>query len=181
LQRTRPGSLGDAVWSHDGFDGEAASDAPAAKSSLEKRLNSALRPGGGTRGKSDSAGGVDKSGWNFVLIENIFNVTQEELQDLFSKEGDVHEVTVDFDRSGRSSGLATVAFANKADAAKAVTKYNGASLENNVLKLSTVDSTYRFPRQPSQDNGDGEGEGEASSRPRRGGRGRGGFRGRRGQ
>jgi RNA recognition motif-containing protein len=91
------------------------------------------------------------------------------LQDLFSKEGDVHEVTVDFDRSGRSSGLATVAFAKKADAAKAVTKYNGASLENNVLKLSTVDSTYRFPRQASQDNGDGEGEAEAGSRPRRGG------------
>jgi len=179
-KRTRPGTLGDNVWSHDRFDGEGASEAPVSgggKSSLEKRLSSALNSGGTF--KSDGAGRADKSGWNIILIENIFNVTQEELQDLFAKEGEIKEVAVDFDRSGRSTGLATVAFTNKADADKAVTKYHGAQLENNTLKLSIVDGAYRFPRQATQDEGEGEAEG--SSRPRRGGRGRGGFRGRRGQ
>lgn len=43
---------------------------------------------------------------------------------------------VDYDKSGRSNGTATVIFARRSDALAAVKKYNGVELEGKILTVA---------------------------------------------
>lgn len=43
---------------------------------------------------------------------------------------------VDYDKSGRSNGSATVVFARRSDALAAVKKYNGVELEGKILSVT---------------------------------------------
>jgi len=149
-------------WQHDKYteDGDANGTATRARNTATAAASSSSASASVTR----------------VLIENIFNVTNEEVTDLFSKDyPSLHDVRIDFDRSGRGTGLALLSFADADEADAAVQKYNDAKLEGNTLQLQTADASYRFPPHNVATE---EGDDDAAPSGRGRGRGRGSFRAR---
>ena len=63
------------------------------------------------------------------------DLTQIRFQSLFEKQGEVTEVKINFDRSGRSEGTGSVLFRHLADAQNAVRAYNGQKLNGLELDL----------------------------------------------
>jgi len=168
----------DTLWSHDLYEkveqGEEPSiDFPAAHSGLSLETGTKLQ------------------------VENLdYNVTEDDLKELFQQVGDVKKVKIRYDRSGRSEGSAEVIFARKGDAEDAVKKYNGVELDGKAMKISLLGNALHNSRDRDRDRDndrDNRGSrgrrGGFSSRPReressgrrsviRGGRGRrgGGYR-----
>ncbi|RHZ69007.1 hypothetical protein Glove_291g31 [Diversispora epigaea] len=118
-ERQRP-SRGDinGKWSHDLFDD--------GRSNNNRRSNVA-----NIRRVSSNSSGNSK-----LVIENLFyEVTQDEIQDLFSECGPVKKVYLHYDRAGRSTGVADVTFENSHDAETALRRYNGKTLEGHQMKI----------------------------------------------
>ncbi|CAG8456839.1 4355_t:CDS:2 [Ambispora gerdemannii] len=77
-----------------------------------------------------------QNGNSKLLVENLFyEVTQDDLQDLFSKTGAIKKVFLHYDRAGRSLGVADVIFEDPKDAAAALKKYNGTMLEGQEMRI----------------------------------------------
>ncbi|CAG8650589.1 8739_t:CDS:2 [Ambispora leptoticha] len=71
-----------------------------------------------------------------LLVENLFyEITQDDLQDLFSKTGAIKKVFLHYDRAGRSLGVADVIFEDSKDAAAALKKYNGTMFEGQEMRI----------------------------------------------
>jgi THO complex subunit 4 len=62
----------------------------------------------------------------------------EDLKDLFEAIGDVKRASVNFDKSGRSLGTATVVFSRRGDAIAAMKKYNGVPLDDSPMKIALI-------------------------------------------
>jgi THO complex subunit 4 len=63
------------------------------------------------------------------------------LKDLFEPFGDIKKSFVNYDKSGRSNGTATVIFARRASALEAIKKYNNVPLDGQAMKISLVATT----------------------------------------
>ena len=96
-----------------------------------------------------------------LFVGNLsYNVTEEELRELFSQAGELKEVAVIVDRdTRRPKGFAFVEFVNQADAEKAIQMFNDYELDNRRLTVNIA--------RPREERGGGGGRG-----------GRGGGRGR---
>jgi len=113
-------------WSHDLFDDRR--DRPARASDVLSRL--------GTAARSDRSTLTN----NKLVVENLFyEVTQNDVQELFEQIGPVRKAFLQFDRSGRSTGIAEITFENPADAERALKKYNNLELDGQamLIKYST--------------------------------------------
>src|SRR6476620_3325100 len=65
------------------------------------------------------------------------NTTETDLQDLFAQAGAVSEVTLRQDKfTGKSRGFAFVTMSNEADAQKAITEFNGKTVEGRPLTVN---------------------------------------------
>jgi len=73
-----------------------------------------------------------------VYVGNLpFNVSNDQLKEIFSQYGEISEATVISDKySGRSKGFGFVTFANDADADKAISEMNGKEVEGRALKVN---------------------------------------------
>ena len=61
-----------------------------------------------------------------LLISNLdYNVSEDDLKELYQAFGETKRLVMNYDRSGRSMGTAEVIYKNRADAMKAMQKYNG--------------------------------------------------------
>lgn len=116
-----------------------------------------------------------------LYVGNLsFNVTEEDLRELFAKYGEVTSVSLLKDKfSGRSRGFAFVELANNEEADKAISELNGQDLQGRALRIDEA-------RQSEGGGGGGHrggggfGGGRGGEGRRGGGggggRGRGGFR-----
>jgi THO complex subunit 4 len=81
-----------------------------------------------------------ETGTRLQITNLAYSVLSEDLKDLFEELGDVKRATVNFDKSGRSLGTATVVFSRRGDAVAAVKKYNGVPLDDSPMKITLVGS-----------------------------------------
>lgn len=97
-----------------------------------------------------------------LYIGNLgFDVTEKDLQDLFSQAGACESVAVITDRAtGQSRGFGFVEMASAADAQKAIQQFDGYELKGRALKVNEARER--------------EGGGGGGGRPGRGGGGGGG-------
>ncbi|CCX32347.1 hypothetical protein FPQ18DRAFT_325591 [Pyronema domesticum] len=94
-----------------------------------------------------------------VKVENIhYELGEEELMDLFRRQGPVVKLDLLYDRAGRSEGTAFVTYAHEADALSAIKAYDGANANGQPITLTLV-ARDRVERGPSSVN-------SAQSRPR---------------
>jgi cold-inducible RNA-binding protein len=108
---------------------------------------------------------------NKLFVGNLsFDVTENDLQDLFSQQGSVTEVNLMQDRStGRSRGFAFVTMASDEAAQAAIAALNGRELMGRAMTVNVA-----RPREERSGGGGGGGYGGGS---RGGGGGGGGYGG----
>jgi len=76
-----------------------------------------------------------------LLISNLdFNVSEDDIRELYSPFGETRRLVMNYDRSGRSLGTAEIVYKNRADAMKAMQKYNGVPLDGKAMRLEVVNS-----------------------------------------
>ena len=93
-----------------------------------------------------------------LYVGNLsFNTTETDLQDLFAQAGAVSEVTLMQDKfTGKSRGFAFVTMGSEADAQKAITDFNGKTVEGRPL---TVNEARPREARPGGGGGGGGGRG----------------------
>ncbi|KAL9543978.1 hypothetical protein MBANPS3_007860 [Mucor bainieri] len=122
----------DGQWSHDMFDDE---DVP--RSSILSRLGTAR--GGAQGGRPER--GVE------LCVENLhYNVTEQDVKELFNTVADVTKARLIFDPSGRSTGLAYISYQSLADAEKAIQKYNNIELDGQPMQIKISERAASRPR-----------------------------------
>jgi len=86
-----------------------------------------------------------------LYVGNLaFETTENDLQDLFEKSGQVTDVSLIMDRTtGRSRGFAFVTMASDADAKNAMTATNGKELHGRALTVNEAKAREERPRSRS--------------------------------
>eukprot|EP01026_Neomeris_dumetosa_P061100 TRINITY_DN57657_c0_g1_i3.p1 TRINITY_DN57657_c0_g1~~TRINITY_DN57657_c0_g1_i3.p1 ORF type:complete len:270 (-),score=27.40 TRINITY_DN57657_c0_g1_i3:129-902(-) len=109
---------GDGKWQHDLFvDDESVP----------------LVRGGRTFNRTNQS----KSG--LLIVRNLnYDVSNEDVSELFSRIGPLRKFGVKFDRSGRSEGIAEVEFVNFADAQRAMKQYDGVMLDGKRMNIEVI-------------------------------------------
>jgi len=116
---SRGGGSVDTVWKHDLYTEEEEEEEDG-----EVEMDDGDRRGGAGAGTK-------------LLISNLaYSVGSDDLKDLFEPLGVVKRVTLQYDKSGRSLGNATVVFARRDDAITAMKKYNDVSLDESPMSIS---------------------------------------------
>lgn len=111
------------LWVHDKFD-----DIPSPGSRRPPRSS----PGGRRLDAPPAAGAK-------VKVTNLhYELTEEELMDLFRRKGDVLKLEIMYDRAGRSEGTCFVTFARESDAVAAIRDYDGATAKGQLITVSLV-------------------------------------------
>ncbi|KAF9580934.1 hypothetical protein BGW38_002223 [Lunasporangiospora selenospora] len=111
-------------WAHDKFD-DNSSKASGGRGDQQ-------------RGNSGPAGAQDSEANTKITVENLhYAVTLEDIKELFDTHaGPVKFAEVKYDLSGRSTGVATIRFKSAGDAAVAIKKLNGVSLDGQPMKVT---------------------------------------------
>ncbi|CDM36058.1 Nucleotide-binding, alpha-beta plait [Penicillium roqueforti FM164] len=108
-------------WVHDKFDDDRS------------------RPSRGGRRGRDGHDSDRPSSLTKVRVDNLhYDITESDLEDLFGRIGPVSELTVSYDRAGRSEGVAFVTYARLKDAHLSIQEYDGANAKGQPIRLSLV-------------------------------------------
>ncbi|KAL1916403.1 uncharacterized protein VTP21DRAFT_5594 [Calcarisporiella thermophila] len=79
-----------------------------------------------------------------ITVENLFyEITNDDLKELFSQIGPLKKCQIRFDRSGRSTGIADLIFENPYDAAEAYKQYDGVTLDGQPMKITILAPSER--------------------------------------
>ncbi|ELQ44736.1 hypothetical protein OOU_Y34scaffold00058g9 [Pyricularia oryzae Y34] len=84
-----------------------------------------------------------------IRVENIhYELTEEDLQGLFSRIGPIISLELLYDRSGRSEGVAYVTYESHKDATLAVKDFDGANAAGQPIRLSIIPAGVGSRRNP---------------------------------
>lgn len=77
-----------------------------------------------------------------IIVSNLFHkATQEDLYELFQSIGSVVKVRLEYDRAGRSNGIARVVFSDRRLASMAVDKFHHVPLDGYPMQISLLTPT----------------------------------------
>ncbi|KAJ5562640.1 hypothetical protein N7535_002913 [Penicillium sp. DV-2018c] len=108
-------------WVHDRFDDDRS------------------RPSRGGRRGRDGPDSDRTSSLTKVRVENLhYDITESDLEDLFGRIGPVSELTLSYDRAGRSEGIAYVTYAHLKDAYTSIEEYDGANAKGQPIRLALI-------------------------------------------
>ncbi|KAJ6169671.1 hypothetical protein N7497_002514 [Penicillium chrysogenum] len=140
-------------WVHDKFDDDRS------------------RPSRGGRRGRDGYDSERSSTLTKVRVDNLhYDITETDLEDLFGRIGPVSELTVSYDRAGRSEGVAFVTYARLKDAHTSIQEYDGANAKGQPIRLSLRPRSSLLDRiQRPRDDRSMSPEDNADGRRRRGG------------
>ncbi|KXJ88229.1 hypothetical protein Micbo1qcDRAFT_166868 [Microdochium bolleyi] len=139
-------------WVHDKFDDSHSADRP--RDSRRRRDSPGRR-----HDNRDSRGSK-------IRVENIhYELTEEDLEGLFTKIGPILKLDLLYDRAGRSEGVAYVTYERRDDAEESIRQFDGANAKGQPIRLSIVAGA---PRRNPFDNAQMPGRplSERISRPR---------------
>ncbi|KUJ22875.1 RNA-binding domain-containing protein [Mollisia scopiformis] len=76
-----------------------------------------------------------------LRVENLhYDLTEEDLDDLFNRIGPVLKLSLTYDRAGRSEGVAYVTYESSYDAKKAIREFDGANAKGQPIRLVPIPS-----------------------------------------
>jgi len=74
-----------------------------------------------------------------LCVTNLeYTVSESDIKELFSEFGPIVSSSIQYDRSGRSNGIAEVVFKNNVDALNAQMKYNNVALDGRPMTINLV-------------------------------------------
>ncbi|CAM0950607.1 unnamed protein product [Alopecurus aequalis] len=81
-----------------------------------------------------------------LYISNLdYNVSNEDIKELFTEVGDLERYSINYDKSGRSKGTAEVVFARRSDAIAALKRYNNVQLDGKAMKIEFIGTNIAAP------------------------------------
>ncbi|KAL4800201.1 hypothetical protein BDV19DRAFT_172550 [Aspergillus venezuelensis] len=84
-----------------------------------------------------------------LRIENLhYDITETDLEELFCRIGSISNVSLVYDRAGRSEGIAYVTYARHSDARTAIAEFDGANAKGQPIRISITSSAPRRDRNP---------------------------------
>ncbi|EFY92756.1 RNA binding protein, putative [Metarhizium acridum CQMa 102] len=115
----------DSEWVHDRYDESESRRGPASR----RRRDSPV---------SDNKGSK-------IRVENIhYDLTEEDLDELFARIGRVSRLNLRYDRAGRSEGVAYVTYEQREDAEEAIKQFDGANANGQPIRLTLLPSRNPF-------------------------------------
>ncbi|KAI8956163.1 hypothetical protein F4801DRAFT_525665 [Xylaria longipes] len=116
----------DSDWVHDKFEGFHSRD--RTRNHRRRHSPEAAQDGRGTK----------------LRVENLhYDLSQSDLEGLFSKIGPVLKVELLYDRAGRSDGVAFVTYESRDDALYAMSEFNGANAKGQPIRITVISSQSR--------------------------------------
>jgi len=74
-----------------------------------------------------------------LRVENLhYDLTEEDLDDLFNRIGPVLNLSLTYDRAGRSEGIAYVTYETTQDAKRAIREFDGANAKGQPIRLIPI-------------------------------------------
>ncbi|KAL8701664.1 MAG: hypothetical protein Q9224_000398 [Gallowayella concinna] len=74
-----------------------------------------------------------------LRVDNLhYDLTEEDLEDLFTRIGPINSLALRFDRAGRSSGTAFVTYHHLSDARLAIREFDGANAHGQPIRLTLL-------------------------------------------
>ncbi|KAL2813250.1 hypothetical protein BJX63DRAFT_227013 [Aspergillus granulosus] len=84
-----------------------------------------------------------------LRIENLhYDITENDLDELFRRIGPVSNVSLVYDRAGRSEGVAYITYNRYSDAKAAIAEFDGANAKGQPIRISIASSAPRRERNP---------------------------------
>jgi len=118
-------SADDSVWKHDLFENEGKAEEITRRTPRERNV-STINLGAKVR------------------ITNLnYNIMEQDLKRFLNPIGEIERISIHYDRTGRSKGVADVTFSRQSDAEKCIREFNGKTLENRDLKIFFLSSNIQ--------------------------------------
>ncbi|KAL6959589.1 hypothetical protein U1Q18_039742 [Sarracenia purpurea var. burkii] len=81
-----------------------------------------------------------------LYVSNLdVGVTNEDIRELFSENGELKRYAIHYDKNGRSSGSAEVVFTRRSDAFQALKRYNNVQLDGRPMKIEIIGTNSEIP------------------------------------
>jgi len=136
------------MWSHDRFiddegDEGFEEDNEGGRKAIRRtgaRFGQSFKRRNSWKSSSSSPSSLP-AGTRVIVTGLNYDVLDDDLTEIFSKEGEVKYAAVRFDRSGRSTGKGDVIFARYSDAERAVASLDSIELNDQIIRVRIAPNT----------------------------------------
>ncbi|KAF2395577.1 RNA-binding domain-containing protein [Trichodelitschia bisporula] len=142
----------DQEWVHDRYDdvSDGSSTSPPGHPALTPPARQPVQNFRNTRyTRRDSDPELRQQTGTKLRVDNLhYDLSEDELRELFSRIGRVSSVQLLYDRQDRSRGIAFVVYPNPEDAQDAIREFDGANAHGQPIRITLQNSPPVKPRNP---------------------------------